>query len=243
MIRVPGKEILVRAERNAFTLIELLVAIAIIAVLASLLLPALGRAKRKAHQAACLSNLRQIGVALRMYVDDHESRFPDRRDLKTSLPGGYRPWTTWPPSDPRAGWAAVVLETYVRNGDIWSCPGIRAASWGNAVQARQSISSNSEPAPTGYWLWRFDRSDDPVALDNFWGKTEEHALADLIVAANPVVGTPAGFSEVELAVDPYFPNTIASLPVELRGRAVHPRGRNRLFGDGHAEFLRDARTQ
>jgi hypothetical protein len=54
---------------------------------------------------------------------------------------------------------------------------------------------------------------------------------------------PAGPTQVELAVDPYFPNTIASLPPELRGQAVHARGRNRLFLDTHAAFERDARLK
>src|SRR6185503_17273050 len=94
--------------RNGFTLIELLVVIAIIALLAALLLPALGRAKSRAVRGACLSNLRQIGLAFQMYTDDHADRMPDRRDLKTSVPGGYHPWGSWPPSDPRAGWAAIA---------------------------------------------------------------------------------------------------------------------------------------
>jgi len=94
-----------------------------------------------------------------------------------------------------------------------------------------------------YWLWRFDRPDNPVPLDNFWGKTEEQAVADLQIAGNPQAGNPAGSADAELLVDPYFPRTIPSVAAGLRGRSVHQGGRNRLFLDGHVKWLRDPRTQ
>jgi prepilin-type N-terminal cleavage/methylation domain-containing protein len=77
---------------HGFTLVELLVVIAVIAILASLLLPALSGAKERAHDATCINNLHQIGIGMRMYQDDNQSRYPaafvQRKDPVTGEPRG-----------------------------------------------------------------------------------------------------------------------------------------------------------
>lgn len=228
-------------KARAFTLIELLIVIAVIGILASLLLPSLAAAKRRSQQVACISNLRQIGLGFSLFIADDQDRFPDRRDLKITL--GYKPWTTWPPSDPRGGWAAVVLTNEVRSEGVWTCPAIFASSLRDVAQCTQAWRIDDANAMVTYWLWRFDRPDDPIPLDDFWGKTVQQCIPDLRAANNPTVGQPGGPTDIELTVDPYFPNTVASLPPELQGRTAHRKGRNRLFLDMHAMFERDARLR
>jgi prepilin-type N-terminal cleavage/methylation domain-containing protein len=232
---------------RAFTLIELLVVIAIIAILAALLLPALARAKQKGQRAVCLSNLNQIGLAFIIYLTDHEDHFPDRRDLKSSLPGGYLPWTTWPPSDPRAGWAATNFQAECPNWNVWSCPTAISSITGNAIQSLQATSSDTNKPPSRYWAWRFDRPDNPVGQEDFWGKSQTQAVADLITASatDATLGIINGVSDVELAVDPYFPNTptgATTVDPALKGRTIHAGGRCRVFLDGHTQFIKDKRT-
>ena len=227
---------------RAFTLIELLVVIAIIAILAAVLLPALSRARQKGQQAVCLSNLNQIGVAFTLSLNDHDDFFPDRRDLKSSLPGGYRPWTTWPPSDPRAGWAATTLSNESPNFAIWSCPAAVNSRTGNIIQSVQATSAETNAPLCRYWAWRFDRPDSPVSLEDFWGKSATQAVRDLASTNDPTVGPINGPSEVELVVDPYYPKTIPTVPAGFSGYTIHAGGRCRLYLDGHTQFLRDSRT-
>lgn len=100
-----------------FTLIELLVVIAIIGVLASLLLPTFGRAKETARGAACMSNLRQIGIALQLYVQDHRNRLPIMRDQPVG--------TNLPPAGDYLPGADFVLSNYLGAVKVLQCPSDR----------------------------------------------------------------------------------------------------------------------
>jgi prepilin-type N-terminal cleavage/methylation domain-containing protein/prepilin-type processing-associated H-X9-DG protein len=91
--------------RRGFTLIELLVVIAIIAILAAILFPVFARAREKARQVTCLSNMKQQGLAFEMYSSDYDEVYPAVPEWKTRL-------------DP-----------YMKNHEMWKCPSRRQLPW------------------------------------------------------------------------------------------------------------------
>jgi prepilin-type N-terminal cleavage/methylation domain-containing protein/prepilin-type processing-associated H-X9-DG protein len=97
--------------RLAFTLVELLVVLAIIAILASLLLPAIARTKESGRSAGCLSNLHQLGIALQLYVQDNQNHLPKMYDWSTNLI-----LNTIGPS------MVQVLSNYTSSPNVFRCP-------------------------------------------------------------------------------------------------------------------------
>ncbi|MFP3904981.1 MAG: prepilin-type N-terminal cleavage/methylation domain-containing protein [Armatimonadota bacterium] len=94
-----------RSHQRGFTLIELLVVIAIIAILAAILFPVFARAREKARQTQCLSNMKQHGLAAMMYVQDYDERFAPIPEWKTRY-------------DP-----------YIKNRELWKCPSRPELDW------------------------------------------------------------------------------------------------------------------
>ncbi|MER3474339.1 MAG: hypothetical protein C4335_09985 [Armatimonadota bacterium] len=97
-------------SQRAFTLIELLVVIAIIAILAAILFPVFARAREKARQTSCLSNMKQMGTSSMMYVQDYDERFPLSYYVSANAQG------------PCAFTYLGAVEPYVKNRQIYQCP-------------------------------------------------------------------------------------------------------------------------
>jgi prepilin-type N-terminal cleavage/methylation domain-containing protein/prepilin-type processing-associated H-X9-DG protein len=99
--------------RRAFTLIELLVVIAIIAILAAILFPVFAQAKEAAKKTQCLSNLKQIGTSLTMYIGDFDDVYPNRRfEPFGTVAGGDYDQNSW----------RSVIQPYAKNTQILECP-------------------------------------------------------------------------------------------------------------------------
>jgi prepilin-type N-terminal cleavage/methylation domain-containing protein/prepilin-type processing-associated H-X9-DG protein len=127
-------------RRKAFTLIELLVVIAIIAILAAILFPVFSRAREKARQSSCGSNLRQVQLAIAQYAQDYDERHPNTwfGDANGPFPGYYQ-------------WEEAVLP-YVKNDQLFVCPSASAIRYvpdTTPAQVDSNWSNSNYPFPRG----------------------------------------------------------------------------------------------
>lgn len=139
---------------RAFTLIELLVVIAIIAILAAILFPVFAQAREKARTASCLSNIKQIGHAVGMYVQDHDDTYPTGYCPKG--PGGDITWC-FPFDDPtqQPNWF-MQLQPYVKNDALFDCPSAPPGEWYRAGKVNVAYYTNQ------FLIWTGQRDGDVI---------------------------------------------------------------------------------
>ncbi len=203
---------------RGFTLIELLVVIAIIAILAAILFPVFAKAREKGRQTVCLSNLKQIGLAVSMYASDYDDQMPW---CQTFVAWGYVGELGMP------GWLQAI-EPYTKNTGVYKCPSapgqalthytFNACAMGLAMtygSARGAYGLDSPAEPAAAWMVA-----DAGTRDTVWPSDIATSDADPTNELQ-VAGLPAADSNVYLL----FP-----------GR--HNDGNNLVFMDGHAKWLR-----
>jgi len=206
-----------RRKLRAFTLIELLVVIAIIAVLAALLLPALGKAKQKAWSVSCNSNLRQIGVGLTMFADDNGGRFPKS--------GGSIPWNRTDPDAPTNGWMQQVY-AHVGNTNVYHCPGNAQLPMNN--QSPFNYFSGTRAA--------FVAAGGQAAV-----RQTSISFPSAFVLAGDTIDNGQYFESGDCDKDDYTQNCVGgevSPGIKWVQWRAHTKGQNVLFADGHSRWVK-----
>jgi prepilin-type N-terminal cleavage/methylation domain-containing protein/prepilin-type processing-associated H-X9-DG protein len=237
-----------RAANAAFTLIELLVVIAIIAILAAMLLPALARAKNAARRGACLSNLREIGIAFKMFLDDNNSRFPKavtEREATDSARWGNIPDT---PGDRAPYSIRGQLQSYIASTNFISNAGANSDPGANAFRCRSSV---EWPVPgPGQWFttdYGFNLSEANYSAgfgQSAWyqanpnyGFNENYTETSIDKPANFIIVADAGRGDNTPSRGGVYPMQVIAPGTTSQSQLLerHDRRANLGYSDGHTE--------
>jgi len=229
-----------RKQSIGFTLIELLVVISIISILISLLLPALRQAREGAKTNLCLSNLRQIALAITMYADDNDQSLHE---------GWHQPSGDLGPFHTNNGWMAWpgLLSTYANSADLFACPTPVHAPPDVWLTMPFGYYDDARPSTLGT-LMPYGLNWRPTAL--FEPNRYTARLTDIQnLSAIAIVADRALEDEsVEIDFTPVFGASAGGIwagPISSEGiswkiffpTARHAGGANLAFLDGHAQFL------
>jgi prepilin-type N-terminal cleavage/methylation domain-containing protein/prepilin-type processing-associated H-X9-DG protein len=207
--------------RRGFTLIELLVVIAIIAILAAILFPVFSAAREKARQTACLSNMKQLGLATIQYVQDYDEAYPPYYES-----GSFNFNGLW----------RFLLYPYTKSGNVYQCPdspertgtnpqtfnGLTLPDWHNNYAVNFYLFENMNAATP----------PNNIILNNI------HSPTQLVMFEESSQGyDDGGVNQHFDAIDAGLMGAVAS-PVLDPNQARHPSGDgdNICFADGHAKF-------
>ncbi|GAB4461439.1 MAG: hypothetical protein OHK0029_26710 [Armatimonadaceae bacterium] len=223
---------------NAFTLIELLVVIAIIAILAAILFPVFAQAREKARQASCMSNLKQIGLATLMYMQDYdETIFVNNyvvpgSPLRVILWYGAYSFTTPITFQHQDG----LLQPYMKNLEIRECLSAVGIPASGALVAGMGYGLNAD-----YLLPNIGGVNYPVTMAGVTRPAETVLLADAAFHSSGASGGVRRFTALNApfqrsTTQIYRPSTTPSRYGTLHGR--HSGSANVLWLDGHVETER-----
>ncbi len=232
---------MMKTTHKGFTLIELLVVIAIIAILAAILFPVFARARAKAQQTSCLSNIKQLALADQMYATDWDEFLCVGESYTAGPPAGYTTYASW-------------LGPYMRNWDILRCPtdpDLNSTYWGHGgvpdpLYIGYGINDCTN-VPTGglnMGVWvnvgpttqngifrpKLSALDHPAETIDFFDSSA-NSVATPTAAANSMWNS--AFDDINMTLNPAY---IGGYQTYIAKR--HQEGANFAFCDGHAKWMR-----
>ncbi|HZO91956.1 MAG TPA: DUF1559 domain-containing protein [Chthonomonadaceae bacterium] len=217
--------------RRGFTLIELLVVIAIIAVLAAILFPVFAQAREKARAISCLSNCRQLGLAIQMYATDHDEAFPCSCMIGMSM-------GTDMTAQNSQSWLDTTLP-YIKSRGLYHCPSDNSPLWSSMDTPRQSsygFNAYFIPIQAPYYgvrMGQINRPAECILVSELADTWQQDFFRPMYW------GDPPKIQDADMQMMEW--DRMQQEPMSLAIRR-HQQGANYVFAEGHAKFQRFSQT-